>query len=544
MIIKFRTVMFSFLLAMVFNAILFAAEPSLQWDPATGDVTGYKIYYGTSPDDHSLTVDVGNVLELPLSTLNLTEGNTYYFTLKAYNSAGESRESNLLIYTVPLPGDSTPPLSPQDLTAQADGANIRLSWSDTQTDVIEYRVYYGSASRDYGLPISTHDQNYIFYNVDAQKSYYFSVTSVDGAGNESGYSSPEVTLTIPEDTSGVGKSVLKWDAASGVVDGYRIYFGTSVNLLSSSVDVGNVLQYAFENLKLASGTTYHFVVRAYNAAGEGTSSNVVQFTTSGDITTNVDTLAPVVSISFPTSDAFMVVDVPSVDVKGSATDDEGVVSVSWINSTGGSGTASGTTSWSTSEINLVEGINVITVKAQDAAGNESTATLSVTYTPPAPPAPVQWTVLTQDNFESGWGSYVDGGGDCSRTSTKYSHQGSYAAQIRDNSGTVSSFYSAQGVNLDGPGYTELKIEFWFYPRSMESGEDFFVEYYDGTRWHTVATYVAGSDFSNNSFYQEEGIVLTKGAPYAFPTAMKLRFRCDASGNYDYIYIDEIIVSAR
>ncbi|MHC4575570.1 MAG: hypothetical protein ACYS76_15860 [Planctomycetota bacterium] len=75
-----------------------------------------------------------------------------------------------------------------------------------------------------------------------------------------------------------------------------------------------------------------------------------------------------------------------------------------------------------------------------------------------------WVVLTSDDFEAGWGSYTDGGGDCRRSSSDaaYAHQGTYCARIRDNSGTSSSFYYTNGVDVDGPGYTQIKVDFWFY----------------------------------------------------------------------------------
>jgi hypothetical protein len=56
--------------------------------------------------------------------------------------------------------------------------------------------------------------------------------------------------------------------------------------------------------------------------------------------------------------------------------------VSWNNDRGGSGTCSGTSTWSKSGIVLSSGQNVITVLARDAAGNTAADTLTVTYTPP------------------------------------------------------------------------------------------------------------------------------------------------------------------
>ena len=59
----------------------------------------------------------------------------------------------------------------------------------------------------------------------------------------------------------------------------------------------------------------------------------------------------------------------------------GVRQVTWSNSLGGSGTATGTTNWSAS-IGLRKGLNLLTITARDAAGNMATDTISVTYSAP------------------------------------------------------------------------------------------------------------------------------------------------------------------
>src|SRR4051794_12843460 len=60
----------------------------------------------------------------------------------------------------------------------------------------------------------------------------------------------------------------------------------------------------------------------------------------------VDTIAPVVSITSPTSSTSYTTTTNAVTLNGSATDKVGVTQVTWTNSAGGSGTASGTTTWS------------------------------------------------------------------------------------------------------------------------------------------------------------------------------------------------------
>jgi hypothetical protein len=154
-----------------------------------------------------------------------------------------------------------------------------------------------------------------------------------------------------------------------------------------------------------------------------------------------------------------------------------------------------------------------------------------------------WTQLTYDDFEAGWGNFADGGTDCTRyNGGVYAHQGNIAANIRDNTSTsVFSYASSKDVSA----YSQIKVEFWFYAVSMDPGEDFFVEFYNGSAWQTIASYVSGTHFNNGSFYQICGadLIITNGV-YTFPTNARFRFRCDASDDDDNVYIDEVKISAR
>jgi hypothetical protein len=68
-------------------------------------------------------------------------------------------------------------------------------------------------------------------------------------------------------------------------------------------------------------------------------------------------------------------------MSGTSSDDTAVTTVTWSNNRGGSGTATGTTSWSFTATGLSSGHNIITVDAADAAGNHGTDSIDVTYTP-------------------------------------------------------------------------------------------------------------------------------------------------------------------
>ncbi|KAB8152281.1 T9SS type A sorting domain-containing protein [Kordia sp. TARA_039_SRF] len=147
------------------------------------------------------------------------------------------------------------------------------------------------------------------------------------------------------------------------------------------------------------------------------------------------------------------------------------------------------------------------------------------------------TVLHEGFFESGFDGWVDGGGDCARYSGSYSYEGSYAIRLRDDVGTASSMTLN---DIDVSSFDTVEIDFYFYANSMESGEDFWVRYHNGSSWQTVRTYASGSDFENGRFYNAK-VTLTSTS-YNFVSNAKFRFQCDASANADQVYIDQVTIT--
>lgn len=146
-----------------------------------------------------------------------------------------------------------------------------------------------------------------------------------------------------------------------------------------------------------------------------------------------------------------------------------------------------------------------------------------------------YEAIDSNDFENGWGIWNDGGSDCSLSSnTTYAYSGSTTVQLRDNSGTGSStFTDALNLNL----YDEVTVDFVFIANSMENGENFFLEYSTGGSYTSVANYVSGSSFVNGNFYAGSVTI-----PGPFSSNTTFRFRCDASNNSDYIYLDNIMLS--
>jgi hypothetical protein len=98
---------------------------------------------------------------------------------------------------------------------------------------------------------------------------------------------------------------------------------------------------------------------------------------SGD-TDNVD---PVIAISGPSSNGTFASYADNVILSGTATDNVGVTRVTWSLNGGAASDVTGLAMWTTPVIQLDEGDNIVTVTATDAAGNQASALLTVTFTP-------------------------------------------------------------------------------------------------------------------------------------------------------------------
>jgi len=96
-----------------------------------------------------------------------------------------------------------------------------------------------------------------------------------------------------------------------------------------------------------------------------------------------DATPPSPEITSPTSNPNYTTTGGTISLGGLALDGfSGIANVTWRNDRGGNGTADGTFSWIVPDIPLSVGANIITVTAQDGAGNTATDTISVTRAVP------------------------------------------------------------------------------------------------------------------------------------------------------------------
>ena len=120
-----------------------AGTITLAWDPNTEpDLAGYKIYYGTSSRQYTVTVDVGNVTRYTIRDLD--ESRVYYLAVTAYDTAGN--ESELSDEVSGYPTDQTPPTLVAVASVEENGIDLLFSEPLERTsaeNVANYRIEPG-----------------------------------------------------------------------------------------------------------------------------------------------------------------------------------------------------------------------------------------------------------------------------------------------------------------------------------------------------------------------------------------------------------------
>ena len=274
--------------------------------------------------------------------------------------------------------------------------SVQLRWqANSESDLQSYNVYYGTKTRNYAPPIPVDNStSYTLSGLDEGATYFFAVSAVDTSGNESGYSeeiaktiqfvdNPYQLLWSPNNRS----NPTRLDNATISGDGYIFLTPeTSVVQVDYSIDgqFHNTERYApFDIGEPVHTTTINdgtHVIIARVTLENGSTFNFDTTCMVANIQTPApDTTAPEIRITEPTSADGYMSQTATIDLAGTAGDDQELKQITWISSNGGSGIASGTTNWSISGINLAKGDTVITITASDRAGNTSTDRLTIHY---------------------------------------------------------------------------------------------------------------------------------------------------------------------
>jgi hypothetical protein len=116
------------------------------------DLAGYKVYYGYAPDDSFKSLVLGKKRECELSLLNLSENETYYITLTAYDSSGNESDFSDFVELfaddeIPYYKDNCPEVyNPKQEDNDLDGFGDSCDPDDDNDSIVDR---YDNCSKDY-----------------------------------------------------------------------------------------------------------------------------------------------------------------------------------------------------------------------------------------------------------------------------------------------------------------------------------------------------------------------------------------------------------
>lgn len=315
--------------------------------------------------------------------------------------------------------DITPPSTPDNIrTTNITISSISFAWDAANDDVgvTAYRVYRDGSNTAF---TTTTSLSLTVTNLSAGRSYEYSVSAVDAAGNESARSQVlSATTLIPVDSTAPttpsalratsitsNTASLAWNAASDnvVVTGYRLYKN------GSSTPLHTTTALSFTDTSLSPEQSYQYRISAFDAAGNESplSAALIVLTPAA-----ADTSAP----TTPTNLRSTSVTHEQINLAWNAASDNVGVTGYRLYKDGSNVAFATTTATSYSDTGLTaEQSYLYRVSAVDAAGNVSShsslLTVSTTAAPdtsaPTTPTSLRSTTVTHEQINLMWNAASD-----------------------------------------------------------------------------------------------------------------------------------------
>jgi fibronectin type 3 domain-containing protein len=253
-----------------------ATSVTLTWTNNATNQTGYHLDRAT---DSAFTQNLitENLPATPSSftdtATGLAPGSTFFYRIRAFNTAGDSANSNVASVTIPL----APPKPTNALVTNVTTSEIDLSWTDNAvtlaTNYLILRSANGGTFTNYATlpaksaaPPSTY--TWADTGVLPGTAYEYHIEAVNTSGNNDFVGANAVTITLPPGnltaTPGNGTVTLSWTAPTGALS-YNVYRGTAAGGEGATPIATGITTTTFTDGGLTNGTTYFYKVTAVNA---------------------------------------------------------------------------------------------------------------------------------------------------------------------------------------------------------------------------------------------------------------------------------------
>ena len=242
-----------------------SGKPMLTWNAVSG-ATSYKVYRATSQKGtYSL---LGTVTTTSYTNTGAKAGTTYWYKVKAVNSAGESAYSNV------VSGKTT--VTTLTMGHSASSGKPQLTWKAV-SGAASYKVYRATAKNGaYSVINTTNALTYTNTGAALGTTYYYKVEALDASGKSLGFSDVvegKVAPVLAVGYSSVsGKPQLTWKAVPGATE-YQVYRSTQQN--SGYTKINTTTATSYVNTGAKANTTYYYRIVAVKSTAVSDVSNIV-----------------------------------------------------------------------------------------------------------------------------------------------------------------------------------------------------------------------------------------------------------------------------
>lgn len=272
-------------------------EVLLGWTNPDGSGNDRYVIYRDTVISPVAALDTVAATASAYTDTGLEEETTYFYRLAALDADGERSEYSGEVSVTT--GDATPPTAPTQLAAEVEAAAVALSWVRPEADDLAGFHLYRGVEPEPATALDTLGgaaSSFADSSVIAGTFYYYRLTAVDSAGNESAFSNevsavieaddapPAAPTALSAERTAPTEALFRWTvSASPDAAEQLVYLGTAPQPTVPTDTLG-AADTTYVARELAEKTAYYFRLRTVDGSGNISGYSEEAVVVTGDTT--------------------------------------------------------------------------------------------------------------------------------------------------------------------------------------------------------------------------------------------------------------------